>query len=159
MIEVTSVRVKWCKPWIFFFSSWPPVLSCTCDQSAVLCWPRRPLLSSLWSQLLQSVPCRPLLFRGTLTLLPSSLELELPPLELLALELVLEASSDPSSLAMLAIHLWNSSSSPMPFWVSPCLRPWDCFVSWWPSSFCSLSKRIRVHLSHTSFPLCPSEKC
>merc|ERR1711913_153666 len=75
-------------------------------------------------------PCRPPtsatppLPSRTLTLLPSSLELELPPSVLLDLVLVSAPSSGPSSSATPGTLLSSSSSSPTPFWVLLCQRLW-----------------------------------
>merc|ERR1712183_513384 len=75
-------------------------------------------------------PCRPPtsstppLPSRTLTLLPSSLELELPPWEWLDLVLVSAPSSGPSSSATPGTHLSSSSCSPTPSWDLPCPRLW-----------------------------------
>lgn len=38
------------------------------------------------------------------------------------------------SLSLTGTHLSSNSSSPMPFWALPCLRPWGSSVWWSPSS-------------------------
>merc|ERR1712244_128425 len=76
-------------------------------------------------------PCRPPtsstppLPSRTLTLLPSSSELELPPWESLDLVLVSAPSSCPSPLATPGTPLSSSSCSPTPSWDLPCPRLWD----------------------------------
>lgn len=76
---------------------------------------------------------RPVLSPGTLTQRPSLLVLGPPQLVWLVPGLALEQCLAAWSLAMPGTHLWSSSSSPMPFWALPCLRPWGSSVWWSPS--------------------------
>lgn len=46
------------------------------------------------------------------------------------------------SLSLAGTRLSSSSSSPMPFWVSPYLRPWGSSVWWSPSSSSSPCKAL-----------------
>lgn len=64
--------------------------------------------------------------------------------------LVSDQYSVPSSLVTPETHRWNSSCSPMPSWVSPCLRLWVCSVLWWLSCCCSPSKRLVALLNRFS---------
>lgn len=54
-----------------------------------------------------------------------------------------------TSLSLPGTLPWNSSSSPMPFWVSLCLRPWVCSVWWWRSLSCSPCEFYLSALSHS----------
>jgi len=51
------------------------------------------------------------------------------------------------------IHLWSSSSSPMPFWALPSPRPWVSSVWWWHSLSSSLCDDFWAWLRLPS--LCP----
>ena len=78
----------------------------------------------------------------TLTPLLSSLELELPPSELLDLGQELDPFSDRSSLDTPVTPPSSNSFSHTPSWDSLCPKPWVSSVWWWLSSFCSPSKHF-----------------
>lgn len=100
------------------------------------------LWSALWLQRPSPVPSRPLLPPGTLTPLQSLLVLVQPLWVWPAQGLGLGLCSAPWSLGMPVTPPWSSSSSLTPFLGLPCLRPWVCSVSWWPSCYSLLSKCV-----------------
>jgi hypothetical protein len=91
----------------------------------------------------------------TLTRLPSTLALERPQLVSLVPEPVLEQSLAAWSSVMRVIQASSNSSSPMPFWASPCPKLWVSSVLWWPSCCCLHSRPhhppVVIHLHIYTF--------
>ena len=91
-------------------------------------------------ELLPPEPSPPPQPRKTLTLLPNSSVLVLPPSELLALELVLDQFSALWSSDTHVTLPWNNNFSHMLSSDLLCLKPWVFSVWWWPFCFFSPSK-------------------